>query len=71
MSLNEYYSKIIEKYKSKDFKILRFNDLPLPKVREPHLEAQHFMMYEWCEEFIKKRFGLRNQAGGYIWKFKK
>lgn len=41
MTLLDYYEQIIEKYKSKEFKVLRFNDKSLPTVREPHLEAQH------------------------------
>jgi hypothetical protein len=56
MKLQEYYNQILEKYKKKDFKVLRFNDLPLPKVREPHLEAQHFMMFEWCEDHKDDRY---------------
>jgi hypothetical protein len=54
--LKEYYNEIIKKYKSNDYKVIRFNDKPLPKVREPHLEAQHFMMFEWFEDHNDNRF---------------
>jgi hypothetical protein len=56
MILQEYYNQIIEKYKSKEYKIFRFNDKPLPEVREPHLESQHFMMFEWCEDHKDERY---------------
>jgi len=56
MTLTNYYYQILEKYKSKEFKVLRFNDKPLPKIREPHLEAQHFMMFEWCEDHNDERY---------------
>lgn len=56
MLLNNYYSQILEKYKNKDFKVKKFNKKPLPKVRDKHLEAQHFMMYEWCEDHKDIRY---------------
>jgi len=56
MSLTDYYNQIIEKYKNKDFKVKKFNKKPLPKVRDTHLEAQHFMMFEWCEDHKDPRY---------------
>jgi len=53
--LQQYYSQILEHYKSKQFKVLKFNDLPLPSVREPHLESQHFMMFEHMEDWNDDR----------------
>ena len=53
--LQQYYNQILELYKSKQFKVLKFNDLPLPSVREPHLEAQHFMMFEHMEDWKDDR----------------
>jgi len=54
--LQDYYNQIIEKYQQKEYKMLKFNDNPLPKVREPHLESQHFMMFEWCEDHNDERY---------------
>lgn len=56
MSLIKYYNNIIEKYNSKSFKVKKFNKNPLPKVRDKHLEAQHFMMFEWCEDHKDNRY---------------
>lgn len=53
--LQEYYNDILEHYRAKQFKVLRFNKNPLPKVREPHLEAQHFMMFEYMEDWNDDR----------------
>jgi len=55
MILQEYYNQILNKYKTKKYKLLRFNDKPLPTVREPHLEAQHFMMFEYMEDWKDDR----------------
>lgn len=49
-NLKEYYYQILKKYESKEYKVFRFNDKPLSKVREPHLESQHFMMFEYLED---------------------
>lgn len=55
--LQEYYDKILEKYSSKQYKLLKFNDNPLPDIRnQQHLEAQHFMMFEWCEDHNDHRY---------------
>jgi len=56
MNLTSYYNQIIEKYNTKDFKTRKFNKKPLPKVRDKHLEAQHFMMFEWCEDHNDLRY---------------
>jgi len=53
--LQTYYSKILDKYSKKEYKLLRFNDTPLPTTREPHLEAQHFMMFEHMEDWNDDR----------------
>jgi len=50
MILKEYYNQIIEKYESQEYKIHRFNDVEPPEIIEPHLEAQHFMMFEYMED---------------------
>jgi hypothetical protein len=46
----------MEKYSKKEFKVKKYNQKPLPKVRDMHLEAQHFMMYEWCEDHKDDRY---------------
>lgn len=56
MTLHSYYDHIIEQYKSKNFKILKFKDLSLSKTHSPHLEALNYLMYEWCQDHHDERY---------------
>ena len=49
MELKQYYNDILEKYENKEYEILLFNP-PDPNDWEPHLESQHFMMFEYMED---------------------
>lgn len=54
--LTTYYNQILEKYDNKEFKVIKLSSNSLPKVRNKHLEAQHFMMFEWCEDHKDDRY---------------
>lgn len=47
--LTDYYNQILEKYSNKEYTILKFKKDPSENF-EPHLESQHFMMFEHMED---------------------
>jgi len=53
--LIDYYNQIIEKYSNDEYKVVSFNDKPIPNDWEHHLEAQHFMMFEHMEDWNDDR----------------
>lgn len=53
--LHEYYKNIIQKYEDGDYEILKIKKSPNEEF-ENHLEAHHFMMYEWCDDHKDDRY---------------
>jgi len=53
--LQDYYNEIIEKYSNKEYTILKFSECEIPENFEPHLESQHFMMFEHMEDWNDDR----------------
>ena len=56
MTLHSYYDHILEQYRSKNFKLIKFNETPIPDHRSPHLEILNYLMYEWCDDHKDFRY---------------
>ena len=46
MDLKEYYNKIVDEIKSRNFKILELTDHAPEKI-SPHIEAINYIIYDW------------------------
>jgi hypothetical protein len=49
MTLESYYNQIVTRYENNEYTVKIFKSPP-PTTPTFHLEAQHFMMYEWFED---------------------
>ena len=47
--LNNYFNLILEKYSNNEYETKNFK-FTEPVIDDFHLEAQHYMMYEWYED---------------------
>lgn len=56
MALHEYYDHILEQFKKKNFKVIKFNENQMPENRSPHLEILNYLMYEWCQDHNDERY---------------
>lgn len=56
MTLNEYFSLILNKYSNNEYNIKKIKCIDEPKVETFHIEAQHYMMYEWCNDHWDDRY---------------
>lgn len=55
MTLEEYFNQVLDRYSKKEYNIKKFNKSK-PELTDFHLEAQHYMMYEWCEDHWDDRY---------------
>ena len=46
MTLEEYFNLILDKYSKNEYIIKNFKTTE-PEIQDFHLEAQHYMIYEW------------------------
>ena len=57
MTLNEYFNLVLNKYSNNEYTIKKIvsGDLNIENLSF-HLEAQHYMMYEWCDDHWDDRY---------------
>lgn len=54
MILKEYFNLILDKYSKGEYTIINFKSTE-SNIINFHLEAQHFIMYEWCDDHWDNR----------------
>lgn len=55
MTLEEYFNLILDRYSKGEYTIKNLSSKE-PKIDDFHLEAQHYMMYEWCDDHWDDRY---------------